>query len=170
MKPNDDIHSITTRLSAQNVMDRALLKTLRKRGYFKIAIVDEVELSLLQAGFRKPIREYHFARETITGKKNIRKQLAINNLRDWRFDLAIVDIKIAFELDGGTRMVRRGPKGVMVGGRHNNADDIMKINHAQRIGWKVFRFTNEMVKNGTANQFIWNLAADQKSKTFGNSI
>lgn len=150
----------------QAALHHTLMKSIQRRGHFQISNdpTAELELSLFKAGFPKPEREYHFIRDFVGHGKNIRKRIAAAGLADWRFDLAIPSKKMAFELDGGTRLIRRGPRGIMVGGRHNGAKDIMKLNHAQRFGWKVFRFTNEMVKDGTANLFIWNLAANIKQK------
>lgn len=148
--------------AGQAALHHTLLKNIRRRGHIQIDSdpTGELELSLFRAGFPKPAREYHFARDVVGEGKQIRKRLAAVGLLDWRFDLAIPTMKIAFELDGGTRMIRRGPRGIMVGGRHNGPKDMMKLNHAQKLGWRVFRFTNEMVRDGTANIFIWNLAAD----------
>lgn len=55
--------------------------------------------------------------------------------RRWRFDWALPDLKIAFEFDGG----------VWTGGRHTRGEgfslDCEKLNMAQLMGWRVFRFT-----------------------------
>lgn len=154
--------------AGQAALHHTLMKSIRRRGHIQIDSdpTGEIELSLFRAGFPKPVREYHFARDVVGEGKQIRKRLAVAGLQDWRFDIAIPTMKIAIELDGGTRLIRRGPRGIMVGGRHNGPKDMMKLNHAQKLGWRVFRFTNEMVKDGTANLFIWNLAADiaQKEK------
>jgi len=74
--------------------------------------------------------------------------------RKWRFDFAWPDSKIAIEIDGGTRMIRVGKNGIMVGGRHNSAADIEKINTAQSLCWKVYRFTPEMIRKGAAIKFL----------------
>lgn len=76
----------------------------------------------------QPAREYHFSRE-----------------RNWRFDFAFPETKVAVEIDGGS----------WSGGRHNRgsgfAKDCEKFNAAAADGWRVFRFTTQMVtKNARA--------------------
>lgn len=57
--------------------------------------------------------------------------------RKWRFDYAIVDLKIAIEIDGG----------VWINGRHNRASgyikDMEKFNEAAKMGWIVLKITPE---------------------------
>lgn len=81
------------------------------------------------AGHTPPIREHRFA--TVIG-------------RQWRFDLAYVDEQIAIECDGG----------VWSGGRHTRgkgfSEDCVKTNAATVLGWRVLRFTTEMVESGEA--------------------
>ena len=61
-----------------------------------------------------------------------------------RADFAFIDHWILVEVDGGT----------FSGGRHVRGkgyeDDCRKINEATRLGWRVYRFTTEMVKSGEA--------------------
>lgn len=68
--------------------------------------------------------------------------------RKFRFDFAWIEERIAVEIEGGTRR----------NGRHNRHDgfqkDCTKYNIAARDGWKVFRFTGEMVRNGEAVNFV----------------
>ena len=69
--------------------------------------------------------------------------------RKWRFDHALPRKKIAFEYEGG---------GGMVKGRHTSfygySSDCEKYNHAALSGWKVFRFTAKMVKDGSFLGFM----------------
>lgn len=59
--------------------------------------------------------------------------------RRWRFDVAIHELKLAFEIEGGTWR----------GGRHVNpigfAKDCEKYNEAVKRGWKVFRLVPSML-------------------------
>lgn len=59
--------------------------------------------------------------------------------RRWRFDFAIEDSKIAFEIEGG----------IWVGGRHIHPlgfiKDCEKYNEAAKLGWKVYRLTPEFI-------------------------
>ena len=68
--------------------------------------------------------------------------------RRFRFDFAWPSLKIAVEIEGG----------VWSGGRHTRgagySRDIEKYNLATRAGWKVYRFTPQMVKSGEAIVFM----------------
>lgn len=62
--------------------------------------------------------------------------------RKWRLDLAWPDLKIGIEVDGA----------VYAGGRHTRGKgfegDCEKINQAQLLGWRVFRYSTGQVKKG----------------------
>jgi very-short-patch-repair endonuclease len=64
---------------------------------------------------------------------------ALNYGRKWRFDYAILDHKIAIEIEGG----------VWIGGRHTRGSgfvkDMEKYNKAAVIGWRVLRFTPQEI-------------------------
>jgi len=59
--------------------------------------------------------------------------------RQWRFDWAMVDGKVAVEVEGGAWM----------NGRHNRGKgftrDLEKYNSAAALGWLVFHFTPQML-------------------------
>jgi very-short-patch-repair endonuclease len=59
--------------------------------------------------------------------------------RRWRFDLAIPELKVAIEIEGG----------IWTGGRHTRGTgyqkDMEKYNAAQMLGWKVFRYTPQQL-------------------------
>lgn len=69
-----------------------------------------------------------------------------------RFDFQWKDKMCAVEIDGGNRMARivftkRGnPRAVAVG-RHTQSADYLKLNKAVARGWRVFRFTPEMLRD-----------------------
>lgn len=74
----------------------------------------------------------------------------------YRFDYAIPDRMIAIEIDGGNRMAvisKRTGRPVAIG-RHTQADDYRKLNFACIAGWKVLRFTPDMVKSGEALRVV----------------
>ena len=58
--------------------------------------------------------------------------------RRWRFDLAWPEYHLAVELDGGEWLAR--------GGRHNTDADREKLNHAAVLGWRVLRFSGQMIE------------------------
>jgi very-short-patch-repair endonuclease len=59
--------------------------------------------------------------------------------RRWRFDFALPAKKMAIEIEGGTWV-----KGAHSRGKHY-ASDCEKYNHAGMLGWRVFRFTTDML-------------------------
>jgi very-short-patch-repair endonuclease len=67
--------------------------------------------------------------------------------RQFRFDLASLEFRVGFEVDGG--MFRGGHKrGEALEG------DYEKQNEAQLQGWKIIRFTNRQVLTGQAKEFM----------------
>lgn len=64
--------------------------------------------------------------------------------RKWRFDFAWPDKMLAVEIEGGTWTQGRHsrPKGF--------SDDCQKYNHAALLGWRVLRYTGDMVRKGEA--------------------
>jgi hypothetical protein len=90
-------------------------------------------------------REYKFGRDLVGNpKKGIREALAKRGLKDWRFDFAIPNRRIAAEVEGGA----------FTGGRHTRGAgftaDCRKYNRATLEGWRVLRFTGTEIKNGVA--------------------
>jgi very-short-patch-repair endonuclease len=91
----------------------------------------ELEESLLTdiiaGGLPAPEREHRF-----------------HKTRKWRFDFAWPEHKIAAEAEGG----------IWTGGRHSRGlqfeKDCEKYNTATLEGWRVFRFTNNMIASGYA--------------------
>ncbi len=79
----------------------------------------------------RPVRQLHFAKETLG--------------RQWRFDFAWPDRGLALEIDGGTFMAK---------GAHNTGmamlKDAQKYNAALLLGWRVFRVTDRMFRDGEA--------------------
>lgn len=57
--------------------------------------------------------------------------------RNWRFDWCSIAFSIAVEVDGG----QHAPGG----GRHAGDGDREKLNYATAHGWRVFRFSPEML-------------------------
>lgn len=79
------------------------------------------------AGLPEPVRELVFAPP-----------------RKFRFDFAFPAVKIALEVEGGTKYRSRHTSS---GGYEV---DCSKYNLATLLGWKVLRFTGDMVKDGRA--------------------
>lgn len=91
------------------------------------ALEDTLVWQVQAAGLPKPDREVRFAPP-----------------RRWRFDLAYPSKRVAIEVEGGT----------WVNGRHSRGagmrKDAEKYNAAQLAGWRVYRVTGDMVKDGSA--------------------
>jgi len=67
--------------------------------------------------------------------------------RKWRFDFAWPDKKIAVECEGG----------VWIQGRHNRGKgfigDCHKYNSAVLLGWRVLRYTPDMIDKAISNLY-----------------
>ena len=86
--------------------------------------------------FGQPETEFRFA-------SHLRRLAATSSGRplQFAFDFGWPDYRIAVEVDGGGYMVRRTKGGQMIAiGSHASAADYEKVNLAQELGWRVFRF------------------------------
>lgn len=83
------------------------------------------------AGLPAPEKEYRFHPE-----------------RQWRFDYAWPDYRVAFEREGGT----------WAGGRHTRGigyqNDCVKYTVAAILGWIVVRATSDMLRDGSALKLL----------------
>jgi very-short-patch-repair endonuclease len=68
--------------------------------------------------------------------------------RKWRFDRAWLACKLAVEIEGGTWANGRHSRGA---GMRKDAE---KYNAAVLQGWRVLRFTGDMVKDGSAIEVV----------------
>ena len=94
----------------------------------KLSVGEETLALHCRARGLEPEREYKFAEG-----------------RQWAFDFAWPEKMIAVEVEGGTKFGQsRHSKG------KGFVDDCHKYNAATRLGWKVYRYTTEMVDRGDA--------------------
>lgn len=72
------------------------------------------------------------------------REYRFHPVRKWRFDFAFPALKLAVEIEGVTP----------AGGRHQRIGgmkaDIEKYNTAALMGWRVLRYTTDMVMRGDA--------------------
>ena len=91
------------------------------------------------------------------------KEHQFHPVRKWRFDYAVVDLKIAVEVDGA----------VWVGGRHNRASgyiaDMEKLNTAASMGWLVLRITTDDRFCTKTLKMIKDTVAYRRNEAEGNS-
>lgn len=96
-----------------------------------------------------PVRELRFGADAAGGAgKGLRARLAAAGLRDWRFDLAWPELRIACEVDGGG-----WTNGAHSRGKHIESD-CEKFCAAVSLGWRVMRVTPDMVKDGRALRWV----------------
>ena len=62
--------------------------------------------------------------------------------RRWRFDFALPQHKVAIEIEGAIWRQGRHTRG------SGYTKDLEKYNTATLLGWRVFRFTPDMIKQG----------------------
>lgn len=77
---------------------------------------------------------------------NPEREYRFHATRKWRFDFAWPDSKVAVEIDGGGF--------TFGGGKHMQPRDLEKLNTAASLGWKVYRFTPEMIRKSQAIKFL----------------
>jgi len=71
--------------------------------------------------------------------------------RRYQTDAAWPSVKVAVEIDGGNWMARKTKRGRCVCvGRHSQSTDYKKLNLMQWHGWRVLRFTPDMLKQDPA--------------------
>ena len=72
------------------------------------------------------------------------RELRFHATRAWRFDFSWPDRLIACEIEGGVWSRGRHVRG------QGFIDDCEKLNAAALLGWRVFRFPESMLNDGTA--------------------
>jgi len=97
-----------------------------------------------QAGLPEPEREYRFAARSLGLGPGIRERLRRAGLKDWRFDFAWPEHRLAVEVEGGSWSKGRHVRGT------GFEEDCEKYNAASFDEWAVLRFTTAMVRDGRA--------------------
>lgn len=90
------------------------------------------------------VGEETFALHCRCYKLTPQREVRFDEVRRWRFDFAFPDVKLAVEIEGGTWQAGRHQRPV------GFTNDIQKYNAASLAGWRVLRFTTDMVNSGEA--------------------
>lgn len=69
------------------------------------------------------------------------REYRFNSARRWRFDFAIPESRIAIEYEGSTWAQGRHTRGA------GYAKDCEKYNSAACLGWRVLRYTSDMLRD-----------------------
>jgi len=107
------------------------------------AYLFEAYLRILAPDAPEPVKEYQFAMAQMK--------------RKWKADYAWPEHKVIVEIDGGQYAFR--------GGRHATDTDREKLNAAALLGWRVFRFSPDMLKHAPdkcINQIVESLKGSDK--------
>ncbi len=86
------------------------------------------------------------------------REYRFHETRRWRFDFAWPELMVAVECEGG----------IHVQGRHSRGksmeSDMTKYNAATELGWRVFRYSTDMITSGTAIDQIEGFLASERQK------
>ena len=81
-------------------------------------------------------------------KSTPEREFRFHPVRRWRFDFAYPHLMLAIEVEGGS----------WINGRHSRgkgmSEDAVKYNTAVIMGWRVLRFTSDLIKSGEAIKMI----------------
>ena len=96
---------------------------------------EERMFNLLTTLIREPVREHRF-----WSGGRLKPSGETTTFSKWRFDFAYPELKLAFEVEGGTWIPRSGHTHPIA-----YAKDCEKYNFAVKLGWTVYRVTPEMI-------------------------
>lgn len=96
-----------------------------------------------------PVEEYRFAAEEVGAGRGLRDRLAGRGFKDWRFDFAFPEAKLAIEYEG---LVSSGKGGHQT--RIGFNGDLDKYHVAMTLDWTVYRCGWNLVMSGKAAKLI----------------
>lgn len=143
--------------------ERLTLEEARAKGYLRaVQPGDKLEPSSAGANAEaKALRRLlgqrdaflFFIRKLLELGLDVRLEYRFHHSRRWRFDVAILDLELAVEVDGGgwTRGRHHRPQG-----RDNDNE---KDAAAQADGWRVIHVSPEHIANGEALSLVERFAA-----------
>lgn len=95
---------------------------------------------------RESLKRLFLTRWKQLGGPELVEEYEFYSNRDWEIDFVHIPSFVAIEIEGGTWLPG--------GGRHNRAqgysNDCQKYNRVILLGWKLFRFTSDMLTNDPA--------------------
>ena len=111
-------------------------------------LVETIRFQIKAVGLTEPVMEYPFCHEIVKPGPGIRKRLQEKGLKNWRFDLAWPELKLAVECEGGA----------FTSGGHTRGpgfrSDMIKYGTAMYYGWTVYRCDMKMIKTGLAIKHV----------------
>ena len=117
---------------------------------------DQLAFQIRVAGLQYPETEYRFAAYIVGGPgRGLRVALSEKGLKDWRFDFAWPDLKIAVEVEGGGWTNGRHTRG------NGFAEDLKKYDAAMLHGWTIYRCDADLIKSGKALKTIEKLISNE---------
>ena len=112
-----------------------------------------VELALEREWRRKLERAFETRWRTLGNGPEPEREHRFHPYRDWRFDFAFPDSKVAVECQGSTWTQGRHTRG------RGYRNDCEKLAEAQLLGWTVFYVTSGMLKDDPQKIVDWVLTA-----------
>lgn len=88
--------------------------------------------------------EYEFAARHVGLGRGIRGRLSRAGLKNWRFDFAWPQQKLAVEVEGGAFVTGRHTQGA------GFTEDLLKYHKAMQLGWVIYRCDAKLIKTGEA--------------------
>jgi very-short-patch-repair endonuclease len=101
-----------------------------------------------EASMKQSVPELLMEKYLTELKLAYQREYRFHPIRRWRFDFALTEHRIGVEVEGGA----------WIRGRHLRPrgfeQDLRKANEATRMGWRIFRFTTNMIERGEAKTFL----------------
>lgn len=130
--------------------EKLTLDEAKRRGYLRAvetpssAASSSAEAKSLRRQLGQRDALLTFLRKLLDLRLDVRLEYRFHASRRWRFDVAVLDLELAVEIDGGG----------WIHGRHHRAagraNDNEKDAAAQLDGWRVIHVTPEHIANGEA--------------------
>lgn len=101
------------------------------------------------------LEDKFLANWTALGGPILIREFRFDTARRWRFDFALPDLRIAFEIQGGLYAPQTGHRSL-----EGVQRDYEKINAAQLQGWKVFQLSSHALQDANYLQILIDFVCD----------